>query len=216
MKKALSLLLLTGILLSLLGICGCAGRRAPKLESIYDRVVQLIEASYELNEIFYGEGLPYYDRNLPVYESIYNDYMTEQYTRDYNIVNRDAKYTSVEEIKLAAEQVYTKSLLEDTVYPGVFDGLITTDLGSTSHVASARYLQGNDDLYILIEKETDPAAPVPLVYDYASMKIIKPSNATRVLISIDAWEYTNPSRIIQEQITLAYVDGEWYLDSLTV
>ena len=206
--------MLIGLLLSLLGLYGCGGR-PPKLEAIYDRVVSLIEDSYELNAIFYGEGLPYYDRNSPVYQSLYSDYTISQYTQNYNIVNRNAKYGSVEEIKMGAEQVYTKELLEQTVYPSVFVGLISTDLGSASHISKARYLQGEDDLYILIDNGENPA-PTPLVYDYASMKIVRPSNASRVLISINAWEESAPDQIIQEQITLARVNGVWYLDSLTV
>lgn len=214
MKKILSFVLLLGLLLSLLGLYGCAGR-PPKLESIYDRVVSLIEDSFELNTIFYGAGLPYYDRTQPVYELLYSDYTTSQYTQHYNIVNREAKYGSVEEIKMAAEQVYTKELLEQTVYPSVFVGLISTDLGSVSHIAKARYIQGDDDLYILIEDGNTPSI-TPLVYDYASMKIVRPSNASRVLISINAWEESSPHQILEEQITLACIDGIWYLDSLTV
>lgn len=217
MKRTISLLLLLGLLLSVAALYGC-GRRAPKLEEIYDRVVELVEASYELNVIFYGEGLPYYDRTQPIYSALYGDYTKDKYTKDYNIVSQHAKYRTVEAIKAAAEQVYSKTLLEETVYPSAFVGLLSSDAGSGVHYANARYLQDDDQqLYILIENESNERiSPTPLVYDYSTMKIVRPSNSTRVLISIDAWEENKPDEILKEQLTLTLIDGVWYLDSLTV
>ncbi len=212
MKKIISLLLALLMLLPCLLLGGCAGRK-PKLDEIYDRVVFLIEASYELNVIFYGEGLPYYDRNLPIYESLYNNYETQQYTRTHNIVSSQAKYLSIEEIKYAAEQVYTKELLEQTVYPAAFDGLMVMS-GGKSEYSPARYLQSNEDLYIL-NKESEYKL-TPLVYDYGSMKIIRPSNGESVLISITVWEEGKPDSAYKTEIKLAKVDGVWYLDKLTV
>lgn len=206
-----SVLLLFGILL---GTVGCANR-APKLEEIYDRVVELIENSYALNEIFFGKGLPYYDRNLAVYESLYTDYTTIGYTKDYNIVSKNAKYHSVEEIKQAAEQVYSQSLLQSSVYPGVFDGLMQQNIGTGSTYLQARYIQDNNDLYILMEDE-NTHHPTPLIYDYATMKIIRPSNATRVLISLDAWEENAPDKIFEMRLSLVNENGVWLLDKLTV
>ena len=198
----------------LLSFTGCANR-APKLEEIYDRVVELIEASYELNDVFFGEGLPYYDRNLAVYESLYSDYATVGYTKDYNIVSSNAKYRSVEEIKRAAEQVYSKALLDSSVYPAMFDGLMQQNVSTGSTDLPARYIQDNTDLYILMEAE-DAYHPTPLIYDYATMKIIRPSNASRVLISINAWEEDSPDNILQMQLTLVKENNLWLLDKLTV
>ena len=217
MKRTVSLLLLLCLLFCAVGLFGCA-KKAPKLEEIYDRVVYLVEASYELNVIFYGEGLPYYDRTQPIYSALYGDYTKDKYTKDYNIVSAHAKYRTVEAIKAAAEQVYSKTLLEETVYPSAFVGLISSDAGSGVHFADARYLQDDDQqLYILMEDSSNARTQLtPLVYDYSTMKIVQPSNSTRVLISIDAWEENKPDRILKEQLTLALIDGVWYLDSLTV
>ncbi len=217
MKRTVSLLLLLGLLLSAVGLYGC-GKKAPQLEEIYNRVVDLVEASYELNAIFYGEGLPYYDRTQPIYSALYGDYTKDKYTKDYNIVSQHAKYRTIEDIKAAAEQVYSKTLLEETVYPSAFVGLLSSDVGSGVHYANARYLQDDDQqLYILIEDDSNArVSPTPLVYDYSSMKIVRPSNSTRVLISINAWEENKPDVILKEQLTLTLVDSVWYLDSLTV
>lgn len=58
MKKTVLTLLAVTLLCPLcLGSCG-----APEVPEIHDRVVGLVEASYEINEIFFGEGLPTYPR----------------------------------------------------------------------------------------------------------------------------------------------------------
>lgn len=213
-KKYRIIIAITVIGCLLLSLAGCANR-APKLEEIYDRVVELVEASYELNEVFYGKGLPYYDRSLSVYESLYSDYTTVGFTKDYNIVSSNAKYRSIDEIKQAAQRVYSKSLLEESVYPSVFDGLMVSDSGSGAHYAAARYIEDNKDLYILIEKE-DAFHPIPLIYDYSTMKIIRPSNAEQVLITMNAWEEDSPDRVFEMRLSLIHEDGIWLLNKLTV
>ncbi len=215
MKKVYRILTVVLILVSvLIGCVGCAGR-APKLEQIYDRVVALIEASYELNEIFYGKGLPYCDRNLPVYESLYSDYTKLGYTENYHIVSAQSKYHTVEEIKQAAGQVYSSALLESSVYPSMFDGLMQSVPGAASKYLPARYIQDNTDLFILIEEE-GAYHPTPLIYDYASMKVIRPSNAQRVSISINAWEEDKPDRVFEMNLFLVKENDIWLLDKLTV
>ena len=212
-KILIAVLILAGVLFGCIR-CAIVGR-APKLEQIYDRVVTLIEASYELNEIFYGKGLPYCDRNLSVYESLYSDYTKLGYVKDYHIVSSQAQYHSVEEIKQAAAKVYSAALLESSVYPSMFDGLMQSTPGSASKYLPARYIQDNTDLYILIE-EDGAYHPTPLIYDYASMKIIRPSNAQRVSISINAWEEDKPDRVFEMKLFLVKENDVWLLDKLTV
>ncbi len=67
--KLLSLLLVLALMLSLLASCS----KPPELAAVKDTFVKLIEASVEVNEIFFGEGLPTYPRvegngNLQYYE----------------------------------------------------------------------------------------------------------------------------------------------------
>lgn len=214
MKRILCFALSSITLLSILFFPSCASK-APKMEEIYDRVVELVEGSYELNVIFYGEGLPYYDRNLSVYESLYQDYSIESYTKDYHIVSSHAKYRSVDAIKMAAEKVYSSELLENVIYPNAFTGLLVSGVGSNVQYSNARYLDDGQNLYIYAGEDRN-SFPTPLVYDYATMKIIKPSNAERVLISITAWEENKPDSPMTTRLALVLVDGEWFLDKLTV
>ena len=79
----------------------------------------------------------------------------------------------------------------------------------------ARYIQDNTDLFILIEEE-GTYHPTPLIYDYASMKIIRPSNGQRVSISINAWEEDKPDRVMEMKLFLVKENDVWLLDKLTV
>jgi len=87
--------------------------------------------------------------------------------------------------------------------------------GATNKYLPARYIQDNTDLYILIEDEKD-YHPTPLIYDYATMKIIRPSNASRVSISIKACEEDNPEQVLEIELFLLKENGVWLLDKLTV
>ena len=48
------------------------------------------------------------------------------------------------------------------------------------------------------------------------MKVVRPSNATRVILSMDAWEEGKPDARFSYRLTIAKVDGVWLLDKLTV
>lgn len=209
-------MLCVSLLCGALSLFGCSSR-APKLEEIYDRLVELVEESYELNVVLYGAGLPYYNRELTVYRSLYQDYSTVSYTKDYNIVSSLAKFRSTEEIKWAAEQVYSPQLLQEAVYPNVFEGLYLSGMGTGGKLTRARYLDGNEDFYIACETDSGEKKTVtPLIYDYASAKIIQPSNAERVYLTLNAWEEDAPDSPMSVRLSLVLVDGVWYLDKLTV
>ena len=211
MKKIIGMIMSGVILLgSLAGCGGCS--RAPKEEEIIDRVVELTENARWLNVAFYGAGLPTYDKSLPIYRDLY-DADTSAYRNDYSIVDPRCGVGSVEELKAAAEKVYSPELLEKQVYPAVFDGLTAT-LGGTAAIAVARYQEENGNLYCLDSAKSDARAE--LVFDFGTMKIIKPSNAERVLLTMDAWEVGKPDEKIRYRMVLAKVDGVWYLDKLTV
>lgn len=58
MKKILCLLLCLVTILPVTTSCS----KAPEYSEIEERLKELVEASYEINEIFFGEGLPTYER----------------------------------------------------------------------------------------------------------------------------------------------------------
>lgn len=212
MKRWICLLLtVAGVMLPLAGCGGCSSR-APELEEIYDRVVELVEESYRLNTVFYGAGLPVYDKNAPVYADFYAN-NTSVYVDEYSVVDPRCGFFSVESLKEAAEAVWSPDLLEKQVYPAAFDGLMAA-IGTVTATAPARFQEDGENLYCLDAAKEE--ARTALIFNYATMKIVKPSNATRVLLTMDAWEENEPEKTFSFRLTIVNVDGVWLLDKLTV
>ena len=148
---AVAVLLLVGTLGGVLGYLATV----PKTDEVYDRVVELIEASYELNTVFYGAGLPVYKTDS-AYADFSHLYFDFQYLGDYEIVTEYAKFLSEEEIKTAAEKVYSKSYLE-SLYASIFDGVLVNETGSTLF---ARYLTA-PELMLNLPMTSAHSAAVP-------------------------------------------------------
>ena len=130
--------LLLGALLSL---ASCS--RPPKADEIRADVIALVEASYELNEVFLGAGLPVLDRSNEEYAYTYSAAPATVNTYDIIDVDR-SPFRSIEEIKAAAERVYSPDLLETNLYVNAFVGQAITDLGAKVTVVDARYTEDAD------------------------------------------------------------------------
>ncbi len=209
MKKVL--LKAVGVLVLIATLLPCVGCRnkAPELDEIYDRAVELVTDARELNNIFYGSGLPTYDKNSVLYQDIY-DNDTSAYKSEYSIVVERCEYRSVEELKEKAETVWSAELLEEQVYPMAFDGLTAT-VGTITSVSPARFQEDNGNFYCLDGLENLKA----LIFDFSTMKIVNPSNATRVFITLDARE-EGTEESFSYRLVLTKENGVWLLDKLTV
>ncbi|MBR2926673.1 MAG: hypothetical protein IKC31_03750 [Clostridia bacterium] len=204
---ALAVLLL---LSSSLTLSSCGGK-APKIEQIYDRVVELVEASHEINTVFYGAGLPVYAR-----DSLYAEFSHLYYNfsqNGYEIVTDYAKFLTIHDIKTAAEKVYSKAYLEEVLYPMAFEGHAITGIGGVE-VAMAKYRE--DEQWIYQSEDAQPLYAGMIVYDYSTMKITRPSNAKACYVTVNAWNEDEPQavRSVRLRLTLGD-DGNWYLDSFT-
>ena len=67
MKRTIvSIILLIAITVTALSFASCSGK-SPKLEDVKERFIYLIENSKEINSIFFGSGLPVYERESFLY-----------------------------------------------------------------------------------------------------------------------------------------------------
>ncbi len=256
MKKCLSLFL--ALVLLILTLTACGGKK-PDMEELRPRIVDLIEASYEINDIFFGDGIDRVDyeaeydkiiaeyaekrlqaeKKLKEYKSELNTDMSEQelaeiqgkiqkvqkdienystymftkeeflaqYDTDLTyIATRSDKYLTVDDIKAAAEQVYSKSYLM-SIYETMFVGYI--DSGLTDMIY-ARYYEGADGLMIL--KEANVWVTAKRIYDYDTMKIVRPSSANKITVLIDS-HLEGQTEILPVRLSFILQDGEWYLNS---
>ena len=189
-RKA-AVLLLTAALLML---ASCS--RPPELSEICDDVVILIEASYEINEIYFGNGLPLDNSQtgLP----------------GYSRVSQDAGYRSIDEIKNATARVYCEDYRKG-LYEVAFAG-VASFTPAVHGVVKARYIEHGG--YLWQDSNAEALITKKRIYDYSSMKIVNPSNARHVNISINSHLEGSDETLI---VTLSFVyeDGRWLLNSPT-
>lgn len=274
MKKFLSI----ALIMLMITLPGCAGS-APAVEQLTPRLGELIEASYEINEIFFGGGLPtyprvdkltdrpleydeatgsyylyftdetygdmlmYYDRESFEYKFYrifpagsdshgVDDYVAEDgrvftpmadyvepeveyvYTDDdvdnYDVVRVDCGFTSIAELKAAAEAVYTAEFLEQ-VYQGAFDGVAYAEDGY-SGVRSARFIE--QDMLLRQYNELEARTLTRRIYDLDTARVVRPSSAERVNIEVETYLEGETERMTVT-LVLIFEDGDWYLDTPT-
>lgn len=197
-----------------LSLVSCGGS-APNIEDIRERVEYLIEGAFEINEIFFGNGLPIDEGGAAVYGKV----------DGYDYVSNEAKYRTVIQIKEAAEKIYSADYLE-YIYDTVFQGYADPTVG----IITARFIEENGEL--LQSSDNEPLYNGIRKYDYSTMKIVRPSNANVVNINITAWieggelpetsvdfsdEYNDmiSGQRHTVRLTLVKQNGEWYLDTPT-
>ena len=207
--KYISLLLACLLTFPLLSSCG-----APKLETVKDRFIELIEASYPLNDIFFGAGLETYSRDSEFAQEhrIYDD-ISAGYD-NYEIVKENMTYYDVDAIREQAEKVYSAEYLKG-IYTMAFDGYADSNTGA---VATARYLMDNTTMlrYAYGEKDTfDVLNGKQRRYHFDSMEIKRPSSSSYVNLSIDSYLVGDEQNILNVTLRFVFFDGEWYLDSPT-
>lgn len=201
MKKfrIISITIALTVLVAALSACSSA----PELEDIKDELTALIEASAEVNEILFGEGLPVYSRDDEENENIY--YGMVEALDGFELVRDESPYQTVEELEELAEKVYTSDYLEP-VAEMVFVGYADEDVG----VTAAKYYEYGGRLYrnMSFESYIDGERS----YDYETMKIVKPSKAKYINVELES-EKDGERRTV----TLAFekTDDGWRLDTPT-
>lgn len=220
MKRKLCLLLAS---LSLLLSISCGGRNGcdscqgppPELYQVYDRMVELIEASKEVNTVLYGVGLPVYQKNSDY--ANYNQLFDSNNLSSYEPVTEYSKFISEGQIKELAEKVYSKECLAP-FYATAFEG-IGFSSGDTGSVNEARYYEDSSTGWMYASgtaADDENLLSGMRIFDYSTIQIVKPSNAKHVRITVESWMESSPDQV--ETINLSFVpgeDGKWYLDTFT-
>ena len=199
----LALSLLGGIVLGL-GSCS-ASESAPEIDEVSDRLVQVIEASHDVNVLLFGAGLPVYPRGDAEDELVHRYYGVDDNGQEY--VTPYAKYASIAEMQAAIAAVYSTEYRE-SLYESLFTGYAANEM---SVIMPARFSE--DERYLYMSKYVDPLVSGVRVYDYASMEIVSYSHSSRMRISIRSYTENKPDEWVNVYLTFVYENGDWYLDS---
>ena len=188
MKKLLCILLAS---LMMLALVSCSSHSD---EEVTEAAKSLIEASYEINEIYFGKGLPKSDKNVGSYAE----------------VDPTCGYSTVDDLKNAALKVYSAGYCEDVLFINAFEGRsIEGDAESASY---ARYIAyGEDRLTVRLDAE-ETGMVLNRTYDFSTItveKCVRDSATITVQSLVDGAE----DEIIK--LNLVFENDAWRLDSPT-
>ncbi|MBQ8475192.1 MAG: hypothetical protein IJ499_05990 [Clostridia bacterium] len=192
MKKIISVLL-TLVIVSL-SVCSCSPHSK---EEIVSAAAELIEKSYEVNEIYYGKGLPY------------TDDIIIGITSEYALVDAEAcGYSSVDDLKKAAQAVYSTDYCEH-LFKVAFEGLSTEELETVSF---ARYIEDFGYQLTILKEVKETGLTLNRTYDLSTITVEKSArNAATVSVMslVDGVE----DEVIK--INLIYESNGWRLNTPT-
>lgn len=195
MKRFLVLLLSLVLTVSMFS---CSKPKPLKIseEEAYEVLCDLVPRSYEFNVIFFGEGLPHE----------HGEYEDTTYVE---VDLGKSKYSSIPEIKVEVERVYSKRYLK-SIYVNMFVGSKTTSSdGLLDNDVSPRY------------KEIEGKLMIDASYDEVNImgKLTVVSTAvvkkTPKYVSVDAVCQDENGNEINKRFFLTLENGVWLLDGPT-
>lgn len=101
-------------------LCASCGKSVDVSEMIPE-VRELIERSGELNEIYFGDGLPKTDDQAEI-DAFYGTFAANVRSLNYTPVDGDCGYSSIDEIKAATAEVFSDDYCA-YLYELAFDGI---------------------------------------------------------------------------------------------
>lgn len=204
MKRLTSLCLSLLLMLMPLSMSAC-GSRAPDIEDVYDRLVEVIEASHEVNVVLFGAGLPVYARDSEEEDFLHRYYGAAENGQEY--VSIYSKYVTIDDIKEAVSQVYSSEYRE-SIFETLFTGY-ASDVVADS-ILPARYTQNESGMHQ--NSYVEPLVTGTRVYDYATMTIVSPSNAKFLKVEIQSYAEDHPNEWTTVDLSFVLENGNWYLD----
>ena len=198
----LILLILVTVIMS--SCCDASREPAPAIDEVYDRLVQVIEASHEVNVLLFGAGLPVYPRGDAEDLLVHRYYGVTDNGQQF--VTPYAKYASIAEMQTAIAAVYSTEYRE-SLYESLFTGYAADEM---SVVMPARFSE--DEKFLYMSSHVSPLVEGVRVYDYASMEIVEYSHASRLRVSVKSYTEKHPEWK-KVYLSFVYENGDWYLDS---
>ncbi|MBE6576841.1 MAG: hypothetical protein E7653_01720 [Ruminococcaceae bacterium] len=292
MKKRIVSIILCMILLCLTVTSVSSCSKPPEYAEVEARFKELVEASYDVNKLLFGEGLPTYERIYEAVDEVYKSegeggkmtyiyyhyledaslgkilsykkgtigskrlylqvlsaadsskgeavyvdtqtgehyYALENYSEpeyefyysandpdNYDFVRYDSGYLTVDDIKIAAEKVYSKDYLETSVYVALFTGAV---INQNLSGFSARYIEYSDavegDVRLMMSNEYEPLITETRKFDFSTARVVKPGSKDLVNIEVETYLESKPDERVTVRVTMVKQDdGQWYLDSGT-
>ena len=209
MKKRIFFL----VLLVLLALSSCSGPKhtAEELKPVLD---DLLPRAAEINEIYFGDGLPT-NRDENAVRAFYETFDTDIAAISYEPVDPDCGYETVDDIKAATLEVFTEEYAEflfDRAFKGISD--LFDEGTETEHRSTAVYAMYIEQDGFLTKRVNlkDDAIPLGRTYDLDSLEVLR-SNDTGVQVKLKSFFDGQPS--VDVEMWLTETENGWRLDSPT-
>ena len=209
-KARITCLALAVLLLSLTA-CSRPKHTPAELRPVLE---ELLPKSAEINEIYFGEGLPT-TRDVDVVRAFYETFDTDIQSISYTPVDPACGYETIDDIKAATLAVFTPDYAEflfDRAFNGIsdlFDEGLETEHRTTA--VYAMYLEENGYLTKRVNL-ADDAIPLGRTYDLDSLTVIR-ENETGVEVKLASFLDGQPS--VEVKMWLVETSDGWRLDSPT-
>lgn len=209
------------LLLAAALLCSCDGNEQktppPAFADVKDELILRIENSKQVNEIFWGEGLPVIPIGSAEAEELglyteQNPIMTDDYGAWEYVDPSKTDIISVDAIKILAESAYSDSYLKG-VYSAQFDGLYDS---LNVNVLDPHYYE--DEFWIWKNSNSEKEFRVihsTREFDYSTMKIDESqSSGERIYVIVDSY-IDGQSGAESKTLVFDKQEDGWYLSSPT-
>ena len=135
---------------------------------------------------------------------------------DYDYVRDDCGYLATDDIKALVAAVYSSAICTE-VGQAVFDGVAAFEGDDGMSYPRYRDLEKDNGSYELgkINKSWPTFTLTDYVYDYSTMRMIKPSKKSSVTVSVECYAADKPEKREIRVLRFVLERGEWYLDDYT-
>lgn len=193
----------------------------PEYGSVYEYRVLIVkylrfsESEISGSQAIYSNANGYF-YPIEYQEPEYEFYYSEDDPEDYSYVRTDSKYISIEQIKEAAEAVYSKQYLEG-IYETLFTGVVISE--SESGKLGARYYDYQDSdgqIWLMESDKYESKIEGKRIYDFSTAKVLRRGSKNFVNIEIETYIEGKPNERVKVTLSMTRQDdGKWYLDSPT-
>lgn len=186
---------------SIMILTSCGGSSADESE-IVSAAAELVESSYEINNIFFGSGLPSVD--------VPDEEKSDGLPR-YAELAEDSPYQTESEIRAAALAVYSREYCE-SIFELAFSGAALDVGDSESSVIYARYVDYNGVLTVRLLDDDDEALPLNRTYDTSNITVVR-ARSDEATVSLPSFVDGVPDDDVS--LNLVLTDDGWRLDTPT-
>lgn len=199
--------------ITVIALCSCGGAKYSE-DEIKTALNELLPASYELNEIYFGKGLPISD-DKDTLDEFYSGFDSDIEMINYHPVSADCPYRNETQLREATLAVFTEDYAEylfQRAFAGISAEMQNVDgLTEVHNAIYAMYIEENGVLTVRLNLEED-ALPLGREFKTDALNIIAQKDNV-VVVSVPT--FIDGVYSMEVELRLVKTPDGWRLDSPT-